>query len=317
MGPRIQARRDDIERRALARLTFSYLAIFGSIAAVLSVIAYAFVESNYRSIVLPALDTPEGRAGLAAAMRPALFAILSGDVLLLLFVGLVSFALARAALRPLALAREREERFSADIAHELRTPIAAIAAIAQAASSGTPAEAQAGLASVSRRALECGQLVADLLTLARSSDADALEVEPVDLAVITEGVCRDVVATDDGLVVERWLQSAIVEGDERRLRQLVRNLLDNARNHAVTRIDVRVAAADGSAQLTVSDDGAGVAPSFVPLMFERFSKGEGSRGSGLGLAIGRWVARAHGGDLSFAGGSRFVARIPLARFDRV
>ena len=317
MGPRIQARRDDIERRALARLTFSYLAIFGSIAAVLSVIAYAFVESNYRSIVLPALDTPEGRAGLAGAMRPALFAILSGDVLLLLFVGLVSFALARAALRPLALAREREERFSADIAHELRTPIAAIAAIAQAASSGTPAEAQAGLASVSSRALECGQLVADLLTLARSSDADALEVEPVDLAVITEGVCRDVVATDDGLVVERWLQSAIVEGDERRLRQLVRNLLDNARNHAATRIDVRVAAADGSAQLTVSDDGAGVAPSFVPLMFERFSKGEGSRGSGLGLAIGRWVARAHGGDLSFAGGSRFVARIPLARFDRV
>ncbi|MGH7729135.1 MAG: hypothetical protein ACREM2_10150, partial [Vulcanimicrobiaceae bacterium] len=75
--------------------------MFAAIVAALSWLAYAFVESEYRSIVAPALETPEGRAGLAAAMRPALSAILSADVVLLVIVGIASFALARAAVRPL------------------------------------------------------------------------------------------------------------------------------------------------------------------------------------------------------------------------
>lgn len=279
--------------------------------AAISVVAYLFVESNYRSIVAPALDTPEGRAGLAAAMRPALYAILSCDALLLLIVGVASYALASAALRPLALAREREERFTADIAHEMRTPLGAIAAVSQAAIGGDPEDAQRALATIARRAIESGELVGDLLTLARASDADALEREPVDLGDIVARVCRDAAAAHPQPPIEATVATAIVTGDERRLLALTRNLVENARERARSRVVVDLTSADGYAILTVDDDGPGVPPELEGRLFERFAKGNDSRGSGLGLAICRWVANAHGGEIRHAGGARFVVRIPL------
>jgi two-component system OmpR family sensor kinase len=269
-----------------------------------------FVESNYRSIVAPALDTPEGQAGFAAAMRPALYAILSCDALLLLLVGAASYALASAALRPLTLAREREERFAADIAHEMRTPLGAIASVAQAAAGGDAAEARAALDTIARRAIESGALVGDLLTLARASDGDALERQSVDLGDIVLRVCRDASAADPEPGIEVTAVSAIVSGDERRLTQLVRNLVDNARERASSRVVVDLALDDGWACLSVDDDGPGVPPELVPRLFERFAKGGESQGSGLGLAICRWVANAHGGDVRYAGGAHFIVRVP-------
>ena len=313
MGRRLQARRDDTEKRALVRLTLSYLAVFALVIAALSFVAYGFLDSTYRSMVAPALDTPEGRAGLAAAMRPALLAILAVDALLLCAVGAASFALARAALAPLVVAREREERFSADVAHELRTPLGAIASLAEAASAGDVRAAPAALDSIARRAIECGELVADLLTLARASDAESLDCEPVDLAIVAQRVCRERANENASIVLAFSFESAVVMGDERRLRALVRNLLDNAYAHARSRIDLAVTVASGEARLSVQDDGPGVEPAVLPRLFERFAKGQASNGSGLGLAICRWVARAHGGDIECTGGSRFVARIPAAR----
>ena len=232
------------------------------------------------------------------------------DVLLLCIVGIASFALARAALAPLVVAREREERFSADVAHELRTPLAAIASTAEAASSGNIEAAPAVLRGIARRAIESGDLVADLLTLARASDAESLDREPVDLAIVAQSVARERTSERGTIALECAIDCAIVLGDERRLRQLVRNLLDNAFAQAKSRVGLTVAVVGDAAQLTVQDDGPGVDPDVVPRLFERFAKGRASTGSGLGLAICRWVARAHGGDVRYEGGSRFVARIP-------
>jgi len=289
---------------------------------VLSIAAYSLVEANYRSIVAPALATPEGRAGLAAAMRPALSAILAFDAVLLALVGLASYALARAALFPLVLAREREERFTADVAHELRTPLAAIASVVQVgrarASTSNAADA-AAFASIARRAIDCGALVGDLLTLARGAGAHDLEREPVDLAIVVRHALRDGAsdASDASgapeIAVDVRLESALVSGDERRLAQLARNLVANARAHARTHIAVRVARDGDDAILEVDDDGPGVEAALVPRLFERFAKGSTSRGSGLGLAIVRWVARAHGGDVTHAGSARFVVRLPALR----
>ena len=315
MGRRLQNRRAGIEARALYRLSLSYLAVFAAVVAGLSIVAYWFVEANYRSIVAPALDTPEGRAGFAAAMRPALYAILSCDALLLLVVGVASYALASAALRPLALAREREERFAADIAHEMRTPLGAIASVAQAAIGGDAAQTQNALATIARRAIESGALVGDLLTLARTSGADALECEPVDLAGVLGRVCHDAAAASPQIAFETNTSSTIVAGDERRLAQLMRNLLDNARERARSRVTIELACAGGQARLTVDDDGPGVPPELESRLFDRFAKGEDSRGTGLGLAICRWVARAHGGEIEHAGGARFIVRIPLLSSD--
>ncbi len=312
MGNRLQARRDDLERRTLRRLTSAYLAVFASVILALSVVAYAAIAANYRTILAPALETPEGRAGLSAALRPALFAIVSVDAALLLGVGAASYALARAALRPLVTAREREERFAADIAHELRTPLAAIASLAQSDPEPNARETERTLAAIARRAIECGELIGDLLTLARASDREALEREPIDLAVVVGRACRDLPERLRSVVaIDISLDSVIVQGDERRLLQLARNLTWNAVAHARSRAVVRVYCDRGAAFITVEDDGPGVSPDVEPRLFERFAKGAGSSGSGLGLAICRWVARAHGGDVTYSGGSRFTARFPL------
>lgn len=312
MGRRLQTRRDDAESRALFRLTLSYVAVFALVIAALSVVAYVFLDNNYRSIVGPALETTEGRAGFAAAMRPAVLTILTADALLLCAVGAASFVLARSALQPLVAAREREERFSADAAHELRTPLAAIASTAEAVEPGDDRSATVALASIARRAAECGALVGDLLTLARASDAESLQCEVVDLAILTELVGRERAEANRTIALAGTYQSAIVIGDERRLRQLVRNLLDNAYAHARTRIEVDVRVRAGQALLSIADDGPGVDADVVPRLFERFAKGRSSRGSGLGLAIGRWIARAHGGNITYVGGSRFIAALPHA-----
>lgn len=307
----MRSRREDVERRVLMRLTFAHLAVFTAVVAVLSVLAYDMIDANFRSIVAPALDTPEGRAGFAAAMRPALFAVLGTDIVLLVVMGLASYALARATMRPLALAQEREERFAGDIAHELRTPLAAIASLAQTAATDAPDGVRTAFDTIALRAIRCGKLISDLLTLARGSDSRALEREPVDLAIVARNVCRDACVPGDAVSVETALASAVVSGDELRLSQLVRNLVDNARAHARTRVTVSVSTMGAKAYLIVDDDGDGVAPELESTLFERFARGSGSSGSGLGLAISRLVARAHGGDVVFSGGSRFVAVLPL------
>lgn len=314
MGNRLQTRRTRIETRALLRLTVSYLAVFAAVIVALSGIAYALIENNYRSIVAPALATAEGRAGLAAAMRPTLVTIVWFDVLLMLGVGAISFALARSALRPLVVAREREERFAADVAHELRTPLAAIAAVAQIETTDDSNTARASFATIARRALEASALVGDLLTLARASDGEALVREPVDLAMLVERVVREWQATRprDDVRFDLDLASAIVDGDERRLFQLLRNLIANATRHARSSVSVRTSCEGASAVLRLDDDGPGVADDVVPRLFERFAKGAQSPGTGLGLAICRWVARAHGGEIAYGGGARFEVVVPLA-----
>jgi two-component system OmpR family sensor kinase len=283
------------------------------VIATLSALAYAFIANTYRSIVAPALETAEGRAGFAAALRPVLAAIVTADALLLLAVGAASFALARSALSPLRRAREREERFAADAAHELRTPLGAIASMAENAELDAAEPARTVFASIARRALECGDLVGDLLTLARASEPDALQAETLDLAIVVQHVVRDAAAAPGSVAIDVTCAQAFVTGDERRLRQLVRNLLDNALAHAASRVAVTVNPNNGDACLRVEDDGPGVPPDVIPRLFERFSKGAKSRGSGLGLAICRWIATAHGGEIAFAGGSQFTVRLPLAR----
>ncbi len=286
--------------------------MFGTVIVALSVVAYAFVANTYRSIVAPALDTPEGQAGFAAAMRGPLYAIVATDALLLLGVGLASYALARGALAPLRRAHEREERFVSEAAHELRTPLGAIASLAENAASEAAAPSRVAFEAIARRALECGELVSDLLTLARASDENALECELVDLAIVVRRCLRDAELATGRVTIDATLAGAIVSGDERRLQQLVRNLLDNALVHARSRVAVALSSDNGDARLVVKDDGPGVAADLAPRLFERFTRGRGSAGSGLGLAICRWIAHAHGGSITFEGGSRFAVRLPLA-----
>ncbi len=282
--------------------------------------AYSFMSREYTSLLAPALGTPEGSTAMATAMRRVVATLAAIDAPLVAIVAIASYVLARATIAPLQAARERERLFAADAAHALRSPLAAIAAIAQAARAGAREESRTAFESIARAAFEASDVVTDLLTLARDPARRALHCEPVDLAAIVAHSSRDTepVAAARGIRLESMTASAIVEGDERRLRELARNLLDNAIRHARGSVTIASRRNGRVCEIVVDDDGEGIPLDERERVFARFYRhtDDGS-GTGLGLAIVRWIASAHDGAVTVAeapsGGARFVAAIPARR----
>lgn len=299
----------------IARLALRYLLVFAIVLALLSAGAYAFMSVQYQAMLLPAIGTPEAAAGYRTAMTRVLETIISFDVPLLALVGAASWLLARASLQPLIAGRQREREFAADAAHRLRSPLATIAAVSQAAKPGAPAELAQDFDTITQAALDASQTVGELLTLSRPADSHLLQVEPVDVAVLAKNVSKEFEAraAERGLAIENRSKSAIVNGDELRLRELLRNLFENALRHARGRIVVDSHADGRTVDVTVFNDGDAVEDAYREQIFERAFSGD-SRGSGLGLALVRWIARAHQGEAFVrdgkAGGAEFVVRLP-------
>ncbi|MBV9271142.1 MAG: HAMP domain-containing histidine kinase [Candidatus Eremiobacteraeota bacterium] len=301
----------------IGRLVAIYLGIFAGVLLLLSVGAYMFVGMEYASLLQPALGTPEADAGYRQAMHKVLETILLFDVPLLVAVGLASYWLARTSLWPLLAARERERQFVTDAAHELRSPLATIAAVAQHAGGEADAKSAGAFEHISQVSVEASALIGDLLTLAREPRAQLLQREPLDLAALARHVAADFEerAEERDIRLEVSAQTALVQGDERRLSQLIRNLLDNGLRHAHSRIALRVAAEDSQVKLCVEDDGDGIPEQLHEHIFERaFTTGDGA---GIGLAIASWVAKAHDGTIRFdraePSGTRFEVFLPAYR----
>ena len=297
----------------IARTSALYLLIFICVLIALDAGAYAFVMREYASLLQPALGTPEGTAAMASAMRRVVATIALIDVPLVAVFGAASYLLARATLAPLFAARQRERVFAADVAHELRSPLAAIASVAQAARDGATEHEREAFNTIVSEALDASAIVADLLTLARDPAHNALQCEPVDLAAIVARCAGDAAerAAGAGVRIQAAPGSAIVDGDERRLRELTRNLLENAVRHARTRVLLASMQTGRTCSIVVEDDGEGVPPEDRERIFERFyRRRDDGTGTGLGLPIARWIARAHGGNVTAGpadgGGARFV-----------
>lgn len=220
---------------------------------------------------------------------------------------------------------QRERRFTADVAHELRTPIAALKVHADnlrgAVDDAERAESQSHLdLSVGR----LDRLVAQLLSLNRVDDGAGLRVRvPVDLDSIVrqEAAAQQAVAKARGIAVDVSTGPARLAGDPPALESLVRNLVDNAVRYAPEGGHVRIRlTADGDvARLVVEDDGPGIAEEARQRVFDRFHRelGTGVEGTGLGLAIVRSVAGQHGGAVALGasddlGGLRVVAEFPMS-----
>ncbi|HWA67960.1 MAG TPA: HAMP domain-containing sensor histidine kinase [Mycobacteriales bacterium] len=211
-----------------------------------------------------------------------------------------------AMLDRLGAAAAREQQFVADVAHELRSPLAAARTQLEVAlaepDSVTRAELVAGALQDTERLVT---LVDDLLTLARVESDTQLRDERVDLA---------------DLVPSAGNGTYLVVGDRRALARAIDNLVANAHRHAVSKVTVTLArpAAD-TVEVRVDDDGAGVPVEDRQRIFERFVRLDDARarddgGSGLGLAIAHATAQAHGGALrveaSDLGGACFVLALP-------
>jgi two-component system sensor histidine kinase BaeS len=196
----------------------------------------------------------------------------------------------------------RRRSVLADVAHELRTPLTIIRGQAEAIADGVypPQPEQMTPILAATRTLE--KLVDDLRTFALA-DAGSLrlEREQVDVAVLVAQSVEAFRPAADGagvaLVEDVSADTPVVEGDSARLSSVVANLVSNALRHTAAGGTVRVTGRGvaGGVEITVADDGEGIAPDLLPRVFDRFVKGRSSTGSGLGLAIVRDVVEAHGG----------------------
>ncbi|MFC5949409.1 ATP-binding protein [Pseudonocardia lutea] len=218
-------------------------------------------------------------------------------------------------------AQTTQRRFVADASHELRSPLATIASGLELLA-GSVAEADASTVRTLRgEASRLDRLVDGLLLLARS-DERGLQPrrEDVDLDEIVEAE-RGRPSDVGGVAPEVRAEPVRVSGDRAQLVRAVRNLVDNARRHAASRVLVTLRAEGPDAVVDVADDGPGVPPADRDRVFERFVRLDEARarsdgGAGLGLAIVREIVAAHHGSVevrdSPLGGALFRLRLPLA-----
>jgi two-component system OmpR family sensor kinase len=254
-----------------------------------------------------------------------------------------------AALARREASEKRLRTFAADASHELRTPLTAIRGYTELARrrSGTlPDEVVLALGRVESEALRMGELVDELLLLARLDAGRPLASEPVDLTRLIIEATGDAraAAADHRWQLELPEKPAMVFGDEQRLRQVLANLLSNAARHTPAATEVTIALTTGptitpagvlpagstggagpagTAVISVTDNGPGIPPELLSDVFERFVRGDSSRSraagsSGLGLAIVHAVTAAHGGTASVTsqpGQTRFTITLPVSSAD--
>jgi len=224
------------------------------------------------------------------------------------------------ALDRLAEAYAAEQRFVADAAHELRTPLAVLSLRLQRAK----LDGDLNWGAIDQDLAQVNRLAGQLLDLARkehAGQADAAAGRPAaNLSRLAREAAASVVplAEEAGRTLDVELPASLpVRGRPDDLRDMVRNLLDNALVHGrgTIRLAAHIGLAPGGRQeawITVSDEGPGVPAGLGEAVFERFRKGSpDSTGHGLGLAIVREVARGHGGSVAFLPGPGCQVRITL------
>jgi signal transduction histidine kinase len=223
-------------------------------------------------------------------------------------------------LARLELAQRRLQRFTADAAHELRTPLAALRATLDIAVARPPSlegDRNALLDAV-EQGERLGLIAEDLLTLSAIESADP----PTPTSVNLGSVAIEIAEFLDPVAQEQQRQfvvevdgSAVVQGEEPLLRRLLLNLLGNAFTHTTHGVPVHLAVqrSDGEVELVVRDRGAGIAPSNQRLLFDRFATQRRGGGAGLGLAICREIVVRHRGSIALEStpqGTTVTVRLP-------
>ena len=235
-------------------------------------------------------------------------------------------------------AREEAERaarlrddFLATLSHELRTPLSAIISWADLIRTA-PADAarvERGLEIIARNARTQAQLVGDLLDLSRIvSGKLRLEIQRVAVLEIVEAAVEAMRPSAEarGIALKLLIEpiSQPVHGDASRLQQVIWNLLSNAVKFTPRggHVQVVVARVDSELEISVSDDGQGIDPAFLPHVFGRFRQADASSarehgGLGIGLALVKELVELHGGTViarseGIGRGASFVVRVPIA-----
>jgi signal transduction histidine kinase len=342
-----------------------YWAIIAAIVAVLSAALYEFhsrdVDDLERRgpgpaviIVRPPPDTedgageetdglgrsaPKGLTDAGISRKPELAEyferlgtnILLADLITLVVGGALSALLAGRTLRPIRAAVESEKRFYANVAHDLRTPLAVIrseAEVALRSSSLTEPETRRLVQSSLEEIEHMSVMVEQMLDLARGPGGSGrgkndVVFAPVDLAALARSIVEKNIprATDRGVRLTHRVFPATIRGDEHSLQRAIDNLVENALAYTPSggSVDVVVEKAHGHVFLRVDDTGIGIADADLPHVTEPFFRGDRARGThpggaGLGLTIVKETVDAHGGTLRVtrgqAAGTTITLRFP-------
>ncbi len=215
------------------------------------------------------------------------------------------------------------DAFIANAAHQLRNPIAAVLAQAEAAEkTDDPAEARQRLATVAEAARRTSRLSQQLLSLEKAKGYGA--VTEFDVAGLAEDISRrrapEVIRAGATFEFDRAGKPVVVRGDETMIGEAIENLVDNAIRYGMEnegKIMVQTKTdQDRWAVISVEDDGPGIPVDYRASIFDRFTRGpdDSSNGCGLGLAIVSEVAKLHNGKIELVNGdsTRFIMRLPLA-----
>ena len=319
--------------QTLGRLLGLELVVFGLVLVGLGVAAWLIIKRDLRPLVDMADTAGRIAAGdLSQRVEPAEPRTEVGRLGLSLNVMLDQI---ETAFAERTRSEEKLRRFLADASHELRTPLTSIRGYAEmfVRTRENPEDLATSMRRIEQESRRMGVMVDELLLLARLGEGRTPERAPVDLSrVVSDAVADARAAEPDWPLTLEAPAGLLVTGDDLQLRQVVANLLGNARTHTPPDTPVRVTlrvADDGPAAgrparrlavLTVADDGPGMEPDVAAKVFEPFYRADKSRsrqlgGAGLGLAIVAAIVEAHGGSVALetapGAGAAFTVALPL------
>ena len=227
-------------------------------------------------------------------------------------------------LERLERAFEAEKHFTSDASHELRTPLSVILSACEYSEKfdETPEEQRETIQTVYRQGKKMSALINQLLQMTRlDQGTEKLNMELLDLSALAEELCRDQ-GERSARIITDIAPGAKVRGDRLLLVRLIQNLLDNAYKYgkAEGRVWLSLRRDEGEVQLTVRDEGEGIAPEQQEKIWQRFYQADPSRsggqGAGMGLSMVEQIARIHNGRMSLSSrpgeGSAFTLHLPEA-----